>query len=44
MNGFQAKGRGISAHERASTGGKKTANSIVGKTMRDPASEEARVG
>src|SRR4051794_41576136 len=34
MNGFHSAGRDISAHERARTGGKKTANSIEGKTMR----------
>src|SRR4051812_33811788 len=34
MNGFQSLGRDISAHEIARTGGKKTANSIDGKTIR----------
>ncbi len=34
MNGFHARGRGISAHESASTIGKKIANSIEGKTTR----------
>src|SRR5438067_276146 len=34
MNGFQTCGRGISAHERTRMTGKKTANSIEGKTMR----------
>jgi hypothetical protein len=32
MNGFQMCGRDISAHESASTIGKKIANSTVGKT------------
>ena len=33
MNGFHAHWRFISAHERASTIGKKIANSTVGKTI-----------
>src|SRR3954452_13527938 len=33
MNGLWIAGLGMSSHERASTGGKKTANSIDGKTM-----------
>src|SRR4051794_40552127 len=34
MNGFHAHWRFMSAHERASTIGKKIANSTVGKTIR----------
>ncbi len=34
MNGFQILCRRMSAHESASTIGKKTANWTVGKTMR----------
>ena len=37
MNGFQTPWRRMSAHESASTIGKKTANWTVGKTMRAPA-------
>ena len=33
MNGFHSRGRGISAHESASTIGKKIANWIVGKSI-----------
>src|SRR5829696_8021726 len=34
MNGFQSRGRGIKAHDNASTSGKKMANSREGKTTR----------
>ena len=34
MNGFHRCGRGISAHETASTTGKKMANSTVGNSIR----------
>src|SRR3954463_16834845 len=33
MNGLWSDGLGMSSHESASTGGKKTANSIDGNTM-----------
>jgi hypothetical protein len=36
MNGFHSRGRGISAHEIASTIGKKMANSKEGKTTEEP--------
>ena len=41
MNGFHRRGRGISAHERASTIGKKIANWTVGNSMAAQASSEA---
>ncbi len=33
MNGFQSAGRDISAHDSASTSGKKSANWTVGKSI-----------
>ena len=42
MNGFQIVGRDISAHESASTTGKKMANSTVGKSMSERGASRLR--